>query len=210
MGRVLNLSPSGCDMYLYGDKSNVLNNYLLQQMQTVQPAFNEFSQRVYNAIQNSYNFITDKLTQYGILNELQNKGLMALDNHFAILNSFEALQNANLTMQRWVMCHPDIRQLWLDQNVDGYSESYTPIYGKEGVKYNDSDYRRLMDGVVVDTPDSFKYSIFLDTMFNADRELTHYEKVQILHTHDAIDHILNSCKFDFTVKTDNPVKINRS
>jgi len=209
MGKVISLSEPSLDAFLYGNKGNILNSYLMQQMQNVQPAFNEFSQRVFNAIQSSYNFVNDKLTQYGILNELSNKGLMALDNHFAAIDTFEGLQQASLTMQRWIMCHPELRQLYVDQNVDGYSDTYRPLYGKE-VKENDYDYRRVMDGVIVDSNDSFKYSFYMDELIGADRELNHFEKVQILHTHDYIDHVLNTCSFDFTSKSKKPPKINRS
>ena len=71
MGIVVNVPQAGLDMVLYGDKSNVISNYLYQQMQAMPQAFNDFSQRVFNAMSTSYNYVNDKLTQYGILNKLQ-------------------------------------------------------------------------------------------------------------------------------------------
>lgn len=203
------MSAPALDLVLYGNKSDLINNYLVQQMQQVKPAFNEFSNRIYQNLQNSYNFINDKLVQYGILNQLHQQGVQVVDNYYMELNSFTALQNANLTMQRWVMSHPEIRQLYVDQNLDGYSETYKNVFGK-GVGEDDYNYRRVMDSVVQDTDNGFVIRHYIEDLLPGDKELNHYEKVQILHTYDAIDHILSSCKFDFTVKSEEPIKINRS
>ena len=102
MGIVVNVPQAGLDMILYGDKSNVISNYLYQQMQAMPQAFNDFSQRVFNAMSTSYNYVNDKLTQFGILNKLQESGLVVIDNYYQELLTFQQLQNANLTMQRWV------------------------------------------------------------------------------------------------------------
>lgn len=209
MGMVLSLSEPSVDMLLYGDKSNFLAGYLTNQMQQIGPAFNEFSQRVYNSIQNSYNFITDKLTQYGIRNELSAAGVNVLDNQYMELLSWQALQQANPTMQRWIMSHPRVRQLYVDQNVDGYSDQYKNIYGK-GVAEEDYNYRRVMTGVI---QDSGKYSVvkhFFEDLLPGDRELDHYEKNIILNTYSAIDWVLDNTAFDFTCVSEEPTKINRS
>lgn len=209
MGQVLRISEPALDHVLYGNKSDLMNNYLMQQMQQVRPAFNEFSQRIFQNLQTSYNFINDKLVQYGILNQLHSQGVQVVDNYYAELNSFTALQNANLTMQRWVMSHPEVRQLYIDQNLDGYSETYKNVFGK-GVGEQDYNHRRVMDGVVQDNDNGWVIKHYIDDLLPGDKELTHYEKVQILHTYDAIDHILSTCKFDFTVNSETPPKINRS
>lgn len=209
MGQVLRISEPALDLVLYGNKSDLMNNYLVQQLQQVRPAFNEFSQRIYQNLQNSYNFINDKMVQYGLLNQLQSQGVQVVDNYYAELNSFTAIQNANLTMQRWVMSHPEVRQLYLDQNLDGYSETYKNVFGK-GVGEQDYNYRRVMDGVVQDNDNGWVIKHYIEDLMPGDKELDHYEKVQILHTYDAIDHILSSCKFDFTVNSEAPPKINRS
>jgi hypothetical protein len=209
MGIVLSISEPALDNVLYGNKSSILNNYIQQQMQQLQPAFNDFSGRIYQSLQNSYNFINNKLVQYGIMNELQNSGIQVTDNYYQSLMSFEELQNANYTMQRWVMCHPELRQLYVDQNIDGYSGSYQNVFGK-GVGENDYNYRRVMDGVVQDREDYFVYKHYLEDILENDRELDHYEKVRVLHTHDCITHLLETSNFDFTCKTSEPSKINRS
>lgn len=208
MGKVLRISEPALDLVLYGNnQSSILNNYLSQQLQTVRPGFNEFSDRIYQTLQNTYNFVNDKLIQYGLLSQLHSQGVQVVDNYYAELTSFTALQTANPTMQRWVMSHPQVRQLYLDQNIDGYSGTYKNVFGKN-VGEEDYNYRRVMDGVVQDTDNGFIIKTYIDDIAPGDRELDHYEKVQILHTYDAIDHILSTCKFDFTITSEDPIKRN--
>lgn len=205
---VLNLSEPALDLVLYGDKSNILSNVLQNQLAYIQPGFNDLSNRVYQGLQNTYSFLHDKLTQYNLLREVQNNGIQAVDNHFCECNSFAALQSANITMQRWIMSHPQVRQYYLDQNIDGYSNSYQNVFGK-GVGVDDYNYRRVMDGVLVDGEDNWKVQHFEEDLMPNDKELTYFEKMRVLHTYDTIDWILESCgKFDFT--NSETSKINRS
>ena len=205
MGLVLSMSEPAIDKMLYGDRSNFLATYLQNQLQAIGPAFNDMSQRIYSALNNSYNFVTDKLLQFGIRNELASAGVNYLDNYYQELLSWQALQQANPTMQRWVMSHPQIRQHYLDQNLDGYSDSYSNVFGKE-VGKEDYNYRRATNGVIGDDG----YSLYFEDLMPGDRELDHYEKDILQNTFSAIDWMLEQCQWDFTNKSEQPTKINRS
>jgi len=209
MGMVLNISEPALDYVLYGNKSNFFSNYITQQLQQIKPTFNEFSNRIYQTLQNSYDFINNKLTQYGIVNQLANSGLQVMDNYIMPLMSFTELQQANLTMQRWIICHPEVKQLYVNQDIDGYSESYKNIFGKE-VGEEDYNYRRATDGLLTSTDDYWVVKHYIDDLLPGDRELENFEKFAISHTHDTIDYILSTCKFDFTCTSKTPPKINRS
>ena len=208
MGIVVNVPEAGLDYVLYGDKSNVISNYLYNQMQALPQAYNEFSERVRNAMSASYNYVNDKLTQYGILNQLQNSGLKVVDNYYEELLTFQQLQNANLTMQRWVMTHPQIKQMYIDQNLDGYSGTYKNISGKTAGE-EDYNYRLVMDGGLIPTEDGWTVKHYLEDLQIGDRELTHFEKVRIRNTWEAMDWFLSTSNFDFTLKSDTPVKFNK-
>lgn len=205
MGQVLHISEPALDMMMYGDQSAFLGQYLQQQMQQLGPVFNEFSSRLLNAVKTSYDFINDKLVQYGIKNELTNSGLNVLGNQYLELLSWMALQQANPTMERIIMAHPEVKQLYVDQNIDGYSDSYVPI-DPEGVGKEDYSYRRIMSGVLIDDI----VSHYFDEMVPGDKELSHYEKDIALNTFSTIDWLLANCDFDFTNKSKRPKKINRS
>lgn len=208
MGQVLTLGAESVDQLLFGNKGHILNNYLSQQLERIQPTFNEFSSRVYNALQSSYNFINDKMVQYGILNQLSQQGVHVADDYYRELLSFQELQTANLTMQRWVMSHPQIREYYLQQNIDGYSETYNNVFGK-GVGEADYNYRRVMDGALVDNDDdTFTIKYYVEDLLEGDVPLDHYQKTRIRNTYEAIDHVLKTCKFDFTNVSEEPSKIN--
>lgn len=208
MGQVISLSAPALDMMLYGEKSRGMGTYLMNQIQNVAPAFNEFSQRIYNALQNSYNYVTNQMLQYGIKSELQQAGLSYVDNYYQPLTSYTELQNANLTMQRWVMAHPEVKQLYVDQNIDGYSGSYENVWGK-GVGDKDYNFRKVMDGVVKSTDDGYEIKWYLEDDLPGDKELDAFERTQVLRTWNAIDWMLENCEFDFTHVGDKPTKINR-
>lgn len=205
MGLVVDLSGAAIDRMLYGDRSNFLSNYLQSQLAQIGPSFNAMSQRLTDTLLASYNYVNDKLTQYGIRNELSSKGLAYVDNYYTEALDWTSLQNLNLTMQRWAMCHPELRKLYLDQNVDGYSNSYVNITGND-IGEEDYNYRRVMNGVITDTG----YTIYHEDLLPGDRELDHYEKDIILNTHSAISWMLENCQFDFTNKSEQPTKLNRS
>jgi hypothetical protein len=209
MGQVVTLSDAAADYVIFGNKGPMLGNFLQEQLSRIQPAYNDLSNRVYGALQSSYNFVNDRMVQWGILNQIQQAGMTAVDNYYQECLSFQQLQSANYTMQRWVMSHPEVRQLYLDQDLDGYSDTYKNVFGND-VGNADYNYRRVTDEVLVDGPnDTSIVRYHLDDLMEGDRELGHNEKVNILHTYDAIDHILSSCKFDFTHVGEEPPKINR-
>lgn len=205
MGQVISIPEAGIDYVLYGDKSNIVSNYIQQQLQSLPTVFNDFGQRVYNTLMTSYQFINDKLTQYGIKNKINKSGLKVIDDYIEELTSFNALQNANLVMQRWVMAHPEVRRDYLEQNIEGYSETYKNVFGNE-VGEKDYNYRLVMDGVIQDQDDSWIVKHYNMDLMPGDRELDHYEKVKILSTWQAIDLIYSSCDFDFTATSKEPVR----
>ena len=65
------------------------------------------------------------------------------------LDRLEDLQSAQPVMQRYLMANPAVRQLYFEQRIDGYSDSYVNVHGK-AIGHDHYDYRRVMDGVVVD------------------------------------------------------------
>lgn len=205
MGQIISIPEAGIDYVLYGDKSNIVSNYIQQQLQSLPTVFNDFGQRVYNTLMTSYQFINDKLTQYGIKNKINKSGLKVIDDYIEELTSFNALQNANLVMQRWVMAHPEVRRDYLKQNIEGYSETYKNVFGNE-VGEKDYNYRLVMDGVIQDQDDSWIVKHYNMDLMPGDRELDHYEKVKILSTWQAIDLIYSSCDFDFTATSEEPVR----
>lgn len=210
MGIVVDIPEAGLDYVLYGNKNNILTSYLHNQIQQLPSSFNEFSNRIYNNLTQAYNFVNDRLLQYQIYNSLKSSNMVIVNNSLVEILSFTELQNANLTMQRWVMAHPEVRQMYVNNNVDGYSDTYKNVHGSS-VESNHYDYRRVMTDVLRDSDGEYSWSFthYDDVLEIGDRELEHFEKVQIINTWQGIDWLLSTCKFDFTCKSEELVPINK-
>jgi len=113
------------------------------------------------------------------------KGFFEDTNRIAPIDTLEDLQLASVMMQRWVMAQPTLRQAYLDQRVDGYNDTYVNVFG-ETTKEDHYDYRRVMNGVVVDEGDHLA-SLYFEELYSNDRELTHDEQRYILSTWDVIE-----------------------
>lgn len=208
MGIVATIPESAVDYLLYGDKSHIVGEYLRNQLNNIPQVFNNFTDRIYQAVQQSYNYVTDNLIKHGLLNRLESQGVLSNQDIMRNLTTFEQLQNATPVMQRWVMAHPEVKQLYIDQNIDGYSNTYINVFG-DGVGEQDYNWRRIMSGVSQDNGVISWVKFYNDNLLEGDRELTHSEKVIALTTHDAIDLILKNNPYDFTLTSEALVKINR-
>lgn len=202
------IPEAALDYVMYGDKSNVVSNYLQQQMQSMSKFVNPITDKLYNAMQASYNYVNDHLVKTGIMSSLRNTGVIAQDDYFSVLRTQQELMQANATMQRWIMAHPVIKQNYLDQNLDGYSDTYINVFGK-GVGEDDHNYRIVMSGVVVDTPEYTGYTMYHDEPYPGDKPLTYDEKMTVLSTWDHMQSILDNSNIDFTHQTNDQARINK-
>ncbi len=209
MGIVATIPESAVDYVLYGDKSHIVGEYLRNQLSNIPQVFNNFTNRIYQAVQQSYHYVTDNLVKHALLNHLSNQGVLTNQDLMRDLWTFEQLQQATPVMQRWVMAHPEVKRLYQDQNIDGYSNTYTNVFGS-GVGEQDYNWRRIMTGVPQEKEDGTWIIFYNDNLIDGDRELSHSEKAIAISTHEAIDFILKNNPFDFTCTSEALVKINWS
>lgn len=108
------------------------------------------------------------------------------------------IQTAPLTMQRWIMACPPVRQLYQQQRCEGYADTYVDIY-PGAIGENHYDYRQVMDGIVVpDEEHGWMYTLYVDEPVEGDRHLTHDEQVDILTTWDIVKAWIKQGKDDPT------------
>jgi hypothetical protein len=209
MGIVVDVPQAGIDYLIYGDNNATVGNYIQTQLANIPRALNDFGHKVYNTMVNSYNYITDNMRKHAILSNIKQSGVQIAHDPFSCLMSFTDLQNANPTMQRWVMAHKEVKELFNNQNLDGYSGSYVNLSGNTSGE-DDYNYRRVMDGVVYDTADQGSMvKFYYEDLLPGDKPLDTHSKLSVLHTWDTISYILDTCDFDFTCSSTDPVKINK-
>lgn len=103
-------------------------------------------------------------------------------DRISFLSDLQQLQKATLTMQRWNMANPVIRQRYLDQRLDGYSDTYINIHGTD-IGWYHYDYRRAVEGLGwTDKEGHEHWTQFDDELLDGDRRLMLSEQVDIKDT----------------------------
>lgn len=98
------------------------------------------------------------------------------------LSTIGELQNPPSCMRHLIMACPEVRAMYLNQTIDGYSGQYTNSYGTD-IGHEHYDYRRVMDGIVVEKEkeSGFVVSQYLEEVHEGD-ELYFDQQVEVLMT----------------------------
>lgn len=130
---------------------------------------------------------------------------MWLSDEIQELTTLANLQHAPLTMQRYIMAEPSIRNLYLQQACDGYSDTYVNIHGKD-IGESHYDYRRVVDGLMVipdleANPDApWTITCYQDDLLEGDQDLMLAEQVDIRRTWDNMRDEISMHRVDPTSK----------
>lgn len=125
-------------------------------------------------------------------------------NDITYLDDLAKVQTAGPVMQRWILAHPELRGRYLNQEIDGYEGSYVNYHG-DAVGAQHYDWRRVMDGIVQADDDGFRYTHYLENIPEGERELSLFEKVDILKTWNIVSEILDQGVDDPTSPCGNPL-----
>lgn len=105
---------------------------------------------------------------------------------------------ATITMQRWVMANPIVRQWYHDQRCDGYSDTYVDV-SPGLIGENHYDYRRVMDGVVqMNEEHGWIAKFYPEDLLEGDRELLPDEKADIISTWEIVEMFMKAGEVDPT------------
>lgn len=103
------------------------------------------------------------------------------------IDSLDAMMKANTIMQRWIMANPNARERYLNQTIDGYSDTYTNVHGQD-VGHDHYDYRRATDGFMVfDDECDWKAVEYVEELKEGDRDLIWEEQCDIRRVWDKMD-----------------------
>jgi hypothetical protein len=111
------------------------------------------------------------------------------------------VQNAGSVMQRWIMAFPEVRELYHEQRIDGYSATYVDVE-PGAIRDDHYDYRRIMDGVVQDTEDGGMHiRFYVEELKESDVRMRVDQKADILYTRSAVKALLEAGREDPTSQT---------
>lgn len=130
----------------------------------------------------------------GISNAFQTNGVNELYD-------IGQMQHATLVMQRWIMACPEIRTMYHENRIDGYSDSYEDrAPGFVGVDHY--EYRQVTNGITMSHNDEEEYTRYnwSEVPLHHDDELTFDEQMSILYTWDRARAALELGKEDPTSK----------
>lgn len=165
--------------------------WFAQQSQTITQTLGQAGQAFFNRARDMYQTVSESQALQMLRNLRARNENVWSSNMIQPLRTLESLQTAGPIMQRWVMAQPDLRSRYLNQEVEGYGDSYVNYHGdRVGVEHY--DYRKVMNAMVVipeDDDDSWVCRNFFEFVED-DRELTVHERLDILDTWDLVKHYL--------------------
>lgn len=195
--RVISGGAAAWDAIAYGQQNPVNLGYFQQQLQNIGHGLNEQAQIFYKDAHEIYDRFTNSDAVRLMRSAMKSAATLFNDNIIRPLSNIEDIQNASYQMQRWNMANPVIRQLYIDQRCDGYSDTYIDNEpGKIGDLHY--DYRRVMDGVVSSNEEEEYFKTYLDDLHENDRNLEIDEKADILSTWSIMEMFVKAMKEDPT------------
>jgi hypothetical protein len=201
MGQVISIPSSALDYMMFGDNRSKVSNYIQQQINELRTYAPRFFEGIKDVVYNTYNYLTNEFLFTKTLQHLQDNNINIHNQEIFEYLSYEAVRDANITMQRYIMAYPQLRELYLNNKIDGYSETYVNMFNDD-IGDSHYDYRKVMDGVIVSTENGFKFTHYNDELLPGDKPLSFVDRMTILRVWDEIDFLLNGTNYDFTNKTD--------
>ena len=195
--RVVSGGSAAWDAIAYGQQNPTNLGYFKQQLQNIGHGLNEQAQVFYKDAHDIYDRFTNSEAMRLMRTAMKSAATLFHDNIIRPLTNIDSLQNASYQMQRWVMANPVIRQMYHEQQCDGYSDTYIDNEtGRVGDFHY--DYRRVMNEVVVCTENEEYFKTYLEDLHADDRELEIGEKSDILTTWEIMEMYVKALKEDPT------------
>lgn len=195
--RIISGGTAAWDAIAYGQQNPSNLQYFKNQLQSIGQTLNDQAKDFYKDIHDIYDRFTNSDAMRLMRTAMKSAASLFNDNIIRPLTDIDQLQNASYQMQRWVMANPVIRQMYHDQQCDGYSDTYTD--NEPNKLGNDHyDYRRVMQGVVVCNEDNEYFETYLEDLLPGDRELTVDEQSDIFVTWDILEAMIKAKQEDPT------------
>jgi hypothetical protein len=195
--RVVSGGTAAWNAIAYGQQNPLNLGYFKNQLENIGQNLNEQAKIFYQDVQSLYDKFNSSEAMRLMRSAMKSAASLFNDNIIRPLTSTDELQNASIQMQRWVMANPVIRQMYHNQECDGYSDTYVDMEpGKIGEAHY--DYRRVMDGIVVCDEDQESFTQYFEDLHEGDRDLILSEQSDILTTWSFMEAMVKALKDDPT------------
>ncbi|QXO10219.1 hypothetical protein pEaSNUABM37_00260 [Erwinia phage pEa_SNUABM_37] len=175
------------------------DNQYQNMLSAAQNVGNTALQQLYQIAQQTYNYVMDTRPWEMAEALIRQTTHMFDPNAIRPLMSLAELQTAKPTMQRWIMAMPEVREMFQNNQIDGYSASYEDAQpGTIGVSHY--DWRRATNSMVAFVPetDDWSSTTFVEELAEGDRELSFGEKADITITWGQCLHQMHTQQYDPT------------
>lgn len=195
--------PTEVNSLLYGQKHPNTLQYFERQLENVSQTLTDAGKSFMSNAHDLWNRYNGSEAMHLARAALRKAGSIFQQDSVRPLWELSDIQNAPLTMQRWIMAEPTVRKMFNEQRCDGYSSTYVDMHpgSIEGDHY---DYRRVMNGLVtIDDDGLAKTTFYMDELLEGDRELFLDEKVAIRNTWEIVADLMKYGTRDVTSVWDN-------
>lgn len=181
---------------VYGTQDFKALEFLSNQYNNISSFATNASMEFFNAAKNLYDRLSGSTAIRMARQASEVMGTLYQADEIHMLKTLVSLQLAKHTMQRWIMANPVVRQLYHDQKIDGYSNTYIDMHPND-IGESHYDYRRATNGLMVEVEDKLLCTTYPDELMD-EKELTIEEQLDIKISWDTIEKELSKGKEDPT------------
>lgn len=175
------------------------DNQYQSMVQAAQTVGNTALQQIYQVAQQTYNYVMDTRPWEAAEALMRQATHMFDPNAVRALHTLAELQTAKPVMQRWIMACPEVREMYHNNQIDGYSATYEDAQPKY-IGAQHYDYRMATTGMVElneETAD-WKSTTYFEELVGEDRELSFLDKVDVMISWSQIQHHMRTQQYDPT------------
>lgn len=166
---------------IYPDQLDVNRNYFMNNIQQLSTLVTNTASDFYQKTQQLFEQVNSSEAMRVAKNALKAVNSLFTRDVVMELIDIEKMQLAKPVMQRFIMANPEILTRYREGTIDGYSDSYVDV-NKGDIGRTHYDYRRVMDGVLLETEDSYQVNYYPDELRENEIVITHDDKVSIMNT----------------------------